>query len=152
MQVVASSNNITPRLSPAEHTSDVGTGAVENEDIVRAPIDFVDKDMHGKTVSTTSLYQQRYNHKKVWLTISQVVGVTNSLLADSQKHDDELMEPLKLNKHQYGVGHITFADPDSERFRSIKVQDMPEQRGTNLFLKILFALAIDASRRRHSCV
>lgn len=51
----------------------------------------------------------------------------SSLHAASQKHNDKLMESLKYNKYQYGVSHMTVANPVCRRFDAVEVDDMLKQ-------------------------
>lgn len=76
--------------------------------------------------------------------------MTNPLRDFSHKHEDELMDSLKCNKYQYGVGLMIFVSLVSERFRAVKVRDMLVQGGTDLFFKEKLARDIVDDRRRRS--
>lgn len=85
---------------------------------------------------------RKYNLKKIWLTISQVNGVTDPLRAVSQKPEEKLMEFINSNKYQFVVDLMTVANPVSGRFGVVEVDDMLEKQEVDLFLRIDLALAI----------
>lgn len=72
----------------------------------------------------------------------------NPLCAVSQKHQDQLMISPESKKYVYDVVPVTVADPVPRRFGAIKIDDMLEQRGSDLFLRKEFALAFVNSHHR----
>lgn len=100
MQVFGSADSSRPRSSPTVRTSDVGAEEMGNEKVVKAPESLLHEDLHGKEVSVTCLDSRQYIRERIWLKISQISEVTYALCAVSQKHKDELKEPLKSDKVQ----------------------------------------------------
>lgn len=91
-----------------------------DKDIVEAPVDSVDEDLHGKKVSVISFDPQKRNRKKICLSICQADEVTIPLRAAFQKHEDEKpLESKNCNHYQYGVGLTVVANYVSGRFGAV---------------------------------
>lgn len=151
MRVLGSADNTTPRFSLTTHTPDGAAGEIRDGDVVEAPVDPVDNDVLHKEVAVTSLGLQMYDRKRTRRTVSHADVVTSLLCSVSQKHEDELVKSLKLNKYQYGVCLMTVVHSVSGRLGVVEVDDLLEQQGTGLFLRKKIALAIFDGRNRRAC-
>lgn len=76
----------------------------------------------------------------------------NSLRTVSQKQDDELIESLTSNKYQYVFGLMTVGNPVFGGSSAVKVEDVFEHRGMDVFLKKEFVLAIVGGPHRRSYI
>lgn len=123
-----------------------------DEDIFETPVKHVDENFPGKEVLVLCFDPPKYNPKENWQTISRADKVTVPLRADFREHENELIEPLESNNYQYGIGLMTFANLVSGHCGAVDVDNMLEQRRTNLFLKKVFTLAIVDGRRSGSCI
>lgn len=105
-----------------------------NEDIVEASVYSVDKDLHCKKTLVVSFDSRDCSREKIWVGVSRADDVTHPLRTVSQKHKEELMKSLKLNKYQYVVGFMTLATLVCKRFGAVRVYDIFERQGAKLFL------------------
>lgn len=132
MRVAGNADNITTGSSPAAHSSDVEAGKERGEDIDQVP---ADEDLHSREALVLPFNPQKYERKKIWLTVSQVDDVTDTLRAVSHKHDEDLMESLKSCKKHYGTGLMTITNSVFVLFSVVEIESNLEQQGTDLFLK-----------------
>lgn len=125
---------------------------MKDEDTVEIPVAVVDEEFHGKKVFVLHPDPQKHSRKQMWLNIFQTDEMKNPLHAAWQKHEHKMMESLKSNKYQYGVGTMTVAAPVPGRFSAVKVDDKLDHKRTHLFLKINFSLATVDDRQRSFCI
>lgn len=65
MRAFDSAENTRPSCSLFAHTSDVGTGRMENKDYVKVSVDLVNKALNGKKTSVTSFDTQKCSRREI---------------------------------------------------------------------------------------
>lgn len=86
MRVAGSAKSATSRSSTAAYTSDVGASKVKEKDIAEHSVYPVDRELHGRKVSTIHFDPGSYYRKASWITIFQIDVLPNSRYAVFQKH------------------------------------------------------------------
>lgn len=148
LRAVSFSVCLEPASFARPHFSGVADAQNCVEDVIK---DSIDVNITGRKVAARSFDLQNYRREEVRVTIFQIDAVQNPLRAVSQKHDDDLLEPLRACKYQQGAGLVTLTSPAWEKFGAVHVDSMLEHCENERFLRDKIFLAVGRKRHRHSC-